>query len=177
MQPVTDGSFESRLIQQTQPIAQHVLATQIYHWFNTGLYDAMSGNHAVSDLATQLKMDQDKLSGFLEYLQNEHLVSLNENEASMTSKGRELSEFRPWYIMLIGGYAGTFMQMGDKLQKDSGWASRDTGKVGLGSCGISHYDAIPLTRSLMKKMPHECKQLLDLGCGNGLYLAEFMVTP
>lgn len=75
--------------------------------------------------------------------------------------------------MLIGGYAETFLQMGSKLKQDAGWATRDAMKVGVGSCGISHYDAIPLTQRLMSYIPNECNRLLDLGCGNGLYLVEF----
>ncbi len=78
-----------------------------------------------------------------------------------------------WYVMLIGGYATTFLQMGDRLKAGSGWATRNATQVGVGSCGISHFDAIPLTRSLMAKAPTACTRLLDLGCGNGLYLAEF----
>lgn len=74
--------------------------------------------------------------------------------------------------MLIGGYGHTFLQIGKKLKKNSGHADRDVSKVGVGSCGISRYDAIPLTRTLMAKIQGEYRQLFDFGCGNGLYLIE-----
>lgn len=169
------NTMEPRLIDAIQPIRSFALAATLYHLFQTGLFDAMraSNHRTVSDLAAQHGWDAARLEALLKYLRNEGFVNEDGGTFALSDKGRALGDFRPWYTMLIGGYGHTFLQMGDKLQQDAGWATRDIGQVSVGSCGISHYDTIPLTRSLMEHIPHPCQQLLDLGCGNGLYLVEF----
>ncbi|SFJ92589.1 2-ketoarginine methyltransferase [Paenibacillus sp. UNC496MF] len=167
--------IEDRLIDALQPVRQFALSIGIYHLFDTGIYDLLKqkGSVSVSDLKKQLELDEKKLRGFLLYLRNEHLLLEKMDHFELSPSGHELGAFRGWYIMLVGGYAETFMQIGPKLLDNSGWATRDLQKVGVGSCQISHYDAIPLTRSLMAKIDGDKKKLLDLGCGNGLYLVEF----
>lgn len=172
-----DNNFERRLIEHLQPIRQHVLAINLYHLFDTGIYRQLQKEPcSVGDLAAEMDLDLQRLAGFFEYLHNEDIVILDGDLVSLSDKGRAYEPFIPWYTMLVGGYAGTFMQIGDKLKKGTGWATRDVAKVGLGSCGISYYDAIPLTRMLMREMDRPCKKLLDLGCGNALYLTEFCKT-
>ncbi len=175
MRQVIENEFESRLIEHLQPIRQHVLAVQLYHLFNSKIYDLLLQNKELQldFVVKQLDLDENKLTGFLDYLHNEGIVSFFNNSIGLTEKGRGYNEFRPWYTMLIGGYANTFWQVGEKLKKNSGWATRDAAKVGLGSCGMSYFDAIPLTQALMQEIPHPCRYLLDLGCGNALYLTEF----
>ncbi|MCR8844953.1 2-ketoarginine methyltransferase [Paenibacillus sp. SC116] len=170
-----NGALEGRLIEATHPIRQHVLAVALYHLFDTGLFDALNGVEptTAAQCAEHLRMDESKLTGFFKYLKVEGIIEEQGETYMLTSKGQEYSDFRAWYIMLIGGYANTFFQIGEKLYQNSGWATRDAMKVGVGSCGISHYDAIPLTSSLMKQVENGCSKLLDLGCGNGMYLVEF----
>ncbi|GLI09115.1 2-ketoarginine methyltransferase [Paenibacillus tyrfis] len=167
--------LEDRLIESTQPIRYFTLAVSIYHLFDTGLFDVLveTGSASVGELANRLELDEEKLEGFLKYAKNEQIVIEENGRFRLSPKGAELGDFRGWYTMMIGGYAETFLQVGGKLKANSGWASRDSMKVGVGSCGISHYDAIPLTQSLMSRIPGGCHRLLDLGCGNGLYLVEF----
>jgi 2-ketoarginine methyltransferase len=166
---------ELRLIEAIQPIRFYVLATSIYHLFDTGIFDIFSQNRecSIEDLVEEKGLDPSKLSGFLKYLRNEGIVAQQKGRFSLTAKGKSLGNFRGWYTMLIGGYGQTFLQVGEKLEKGTGWARRDATKVGIGSCGISYYDAIPLTCELMAEIPEGCRRLLDLGCGNGLYLVEF----
>ncbi|WP_379138129.1 2-ketoarginine methyltransferase [Paenibacillus sp. sgz500958] len=170
-----NGDLEGRLIDATLPIRQHVLAVALYHLFDTGLFDLLDEETPIllALIASQLGMDEYKLQGFLKYLKIEGIVEEQHDAYALTKKGREYSDFRPWYMMLIGGYANTFFQIGEKLYQNAGWATRDAMKVGIGSCGISHYDAIPLTKRLMQKADSGCSKLLDLGCGNGMYLVEF----
>lgn len=109
----------------------------------------------------------------MDYLANEGLITKTGDTVSLSPVGHGFTRFRPWYTMLIGGYAETFHQVGEKLTVGSDFASRNATQVGIGSCGISHYDSIPLTRELMQHIPRGCKRLLDLGCGSGLYLQQF----
>lgn len=168
-------NMEVQLIESTQPIRYFTLAVSIYHLFDTGLFNVFieTGSASVCNLANRMELDEEKLQGFLKYLKNEQIVIEKNDEFQLSPKGIELGDFRGWYIMMIGGYAETFLQIGSKLKTNSGWATRDSMKVGVGSCDISHYDAIPLTQSLMSHIPGACNRLLDLGCGNGLYLVEF----
>ena len=166
---------EARLIEAIQPIRYFSLAVCIYHLFDTGIYDFLmkNGSVSVSQLINHFGLDDKKLRGFLKFLRNEHILIESNDSFQLGPKGIELGDFRGWYIMMIGGYAETFLQMGPKMKDNSGWASRNLMKVGVGSCEISHYDAIPLTQRLMSQISGEKKRLLDLGCGNGLYLVEF----
>ena len=47
---------------------------------------------------------------------------------------------------------------------------RDGMFVGVGSCQISRYDTIPLTKEFIKSVKPDAKSIVDFGCGNALYL-------
>ncbi|QDT12894.1 2-ketoarginine methyltransferase [Stieleria marina] len=169
------SGFESRLIDAIQPLRFFMLAINLYQLFETGLYDLLvsAGSASPAEAANSKNLDASRVEIFFKYLRNEGVLEENDGVFTVTRKGHDLAESRPWYTMFVGGYAETFLQLGDKLQLGSGFASRDLAQVGSGSCGISHYDAIPLTRRLMQMVPGDCSRLLDMGCGNGLYLVEF----
>ena len=160
-----------------QPIRGHVLASAIYHFFDTGLYDCLAdaeGNRdtTVAKLAEMLGFNPERLDAFLRYLCSEHLVSASTGRYSLSPQGRALHPARAWYTLLVGGYGSTLARLGDGLLRDAEPLTRDAAKVASGSCGISHYGAIPLTRELLGLIPGGCSVILDVGCGNGLYLAE-----
>jgi 2-ketoarginine methyltransferase len=168
-------SFEKNLIKNIQPIRNYVLAISIYNLFESGLYDVLLKGKGVkiSELVCKYNFDEKRVCGFIKYLCNEKIVKISKEVVALTAEGKAFNEIKPWYTMLVGGYGETFLQMKEKLKTNTGWASRDILQVGIGSCGISHFDSIPLTKMLMKKIPKPCHNLLDLGCGNGLYLVEF----
>ena len=168
------SDFEHRLIDALQPVRQWALASCIYHLFDTGLYDALADadGRTTDELTTALGMDPRKLRGFLAYLRNEGLVAELDGRFTLTASARDMAEFRPWYTLLVGGYAETFQQLGDKLGAGAGWATRDGSRVGTGSCGISQYDAIPLSRKLIAAIPTSVDTVVDLGCGDGQYLVR-----
>jgi 2-ketoarginine methyltransferase len=168
-------SFEQRLIEGIRPISEHFLAMALHHLFDTGLYDHLAERPhvTVETLAGLFEMDEDRLRGFLLYLANEGIVDVAHDGVRLTPKGRHHGEFKPWYTMLIGGYASTARQMGGALRRNSPSCSRDGRYVGMGSCEISRFDGMPMTRALLADAGVECRELLDLGCGNGLYLTEF----
>jgi 2-ketoarginine methyltransferase len=169
-----EGNIEYQLIEALQPIRYHVLATEIYHLFNEGIYDKLlESDHSVESLAKALNLDERKLLGFIRYLANEGIVEFIDEKVRLTHKCKQINEFRGWYTLMIGGYGRTYLQIGEKLKEGSGWAERDGRQVGVGSCQMSKFDAIPLARSLMSAIPKECNYLLDVGCGEGLFLIEF----
>lgn len=171
---MTDENFELRLIEALQPVRGFALAHGIYHLFASGIYDRLDGAAAgVDDLAKTLEMNPARVAGFLRFLANEDLVSLREDTVTLTARGQGMGEFRPWYELLVGGYAQTFEQITDTLRQD-GYASRDGRMVGIGSCGISQYDALPLVRQLLADMPTAPEQIIDIGCGDGQFLTALL---
>lgn len=170
----TSSSTEVRLIEALQPIRAFVLAAALQHLFESGLYDALAaGEQEEGALLKRLELEPARGSALLQFLRNEGYLGGANGRVHLLDKMRGLSEFRGWYTMLIGGYGQTFLELGDKLKLGSGSASRRADLVGIGSCAISHYDAIPLTRRLMARISGGVKRVLDLGCGNALYLVEF----
>ena len=175
MDGISSVNIEQDLISAIEPIRGFVLASMTYHFFDSGVHDYLrdKGPASIARVADDLRLNPKKLRGLLDYLVNENLLFRSADEYRLCERAVQMHRFRGWYTMLIGGYGNTFLQMGNVLGADAGWATRDAAKVGIGSCEISRYDAMPLTRSLMSKAPGRKRNLLDLGCGNALYLAEF----
>jgi len=174
--PEVDESFERRLIDGISPIAEHFLASALHHLFDTGIYDQLdgaTGGMPVTEVAGALDMNPDRLLGFLLYLANEDIVSVDGETVALTARARAFEEFRPWYTIMVGGYSTTLDQLGGALKNGAESCTRDGRCVAMGSCGISRYDGIPMTRSLLASAAVRTRTVLDLGCGNGLYLVEF----
>jgi 2-ketoarginine methyltransferase len=174
--PEVDPSFEKRLVEGIGPIAQHFLASGLHHLFTSGIYDRLAGSAAgatVAELAAELDMYPDRLRGLLLYLANEDIVTVQGETVELTGRGRAFAEFRPWYTMMIGGYSSTLDQLGAALKTGADSCTRNGRWVGLGSCEISRYDGMPMTRSLLAAAGVQPRGVLDLGCGNGLYLVDF----
>lgn len=173
--PQVDTSFETRLIEGIEPIAKHFLASGLHHLFNTGIYDRLDeepDGTTFGALAEALGLDHDRLRGFLLYLANEDIVTVRGDSVALTRRARSLAEFRAWYTLMIGGYSTTLEQLGRALEEGAPWCTRDGRNVGLGSCEVSRYDGMPMTAGLLAGAGVEPRQVLDLGCGNGLYLVE-----
>ncbi|WP_433570176.1 2-ketoarginine methyltransferase [Streptomyces sp. CA-251247] len=166
-----DEGFELRLIEALQPVRGFALAQGIYHLFSSGLYDRIAeAPQEIPALTESLEFDASRTSGFLQYLANENYVTLSGGTVALTEQGRALGPYRPWYELLIGGYAETFQQITDVL-RGKGYASRNGRLVGIGSCGMSAFDALPLVRELMSDLPAAPASVVDLGCGDGTFLA------
>ncbi|MFD7464761.1 2-ketoarginine methyltransferase [Streptomyces tendae] len=169
-----DEGFELRLIEALQPVRGFALAQGIHHLFTSGLYERVAaGPQRVADVADSLELDPSRTAGFLRYLANEDYVTLSGDIVALTDKGRALGAYRPWYELLVGGYAETFQQVTDVL-RGKGYASRDGRMVGVGSCGISAFDALPLVRELVSDLPAAPTSVVDLGCGDGTFLTDLV---
>lgn len=165
--------LEERLILGLQPIRQFVLAQALHHFMATGIQGAIAAAHTASlqDLARQLHLRENRLRGFLRYLANEGYVELlDDGSVRLTASGKEIADFRPWYTLLVGGYAPSFLQLSSTLREDGPYAQRDAHSVGVGACGISHYDSFPIARRLLERIPGHWRTVVDLGCGDGSYL-------
>lgn len=165
------------LVRALQPYRGFVLAAVIHGVLESGVYDSIESRPAsIPDLADELGLDAERLRTVLLFLANEDLVRLDGAVVSTTPRMAEVAKCRAWYEMMIGGYAETFLQVGEKLAAGSGPASRNGEFVGRGSCGISLHDSIPIVRRLLDLTGREHRLLLDLGCGSGVYLTELCRT-
>jgi len=166
---------EVDLIEAVQPIRGLALATSLQHFFSRGLFDLLVSapdTYTVADMASKLNMVEERLKGLLRFLRNEGFVENLDGKVSLSNKAHRWSQFRAWYEMMVGGYAGTFMGMGDALAKNSPPAARNGALVGSGSCGISMHDAIPIVHRLLAELDKPPGLVVDLGCGSGAYLTE-----
>jgi 2-ketoarginine methyltransferase len=171
--------FERRLIENTQPVRYFFLAQALHHALHLGLIAALDAEPGVQAdaLAERLGFDQHRTEALLRYLRNEGYTVLSDGW-SLSSKGREVQVFAPWFEMLVGGYAPSMEQLGDILQDGTVYASRNTTKVGEGSCGIGRYDALPLVEQLIDKADPASRPgtVIDLGCGDGSFLMDLLVA-
>jgi 2-ketoarginine methyltransferase len=168
---MTEAGFEPRLIEALQPIRGFVLAHALHFALHSELWALLGEDETgVAELAAGLGLEPRRLAVLLDYLANEGYVVHGQSGYTLSARGKEIATFAPWYRLLVGGYAATFQSIGETVQADAPYASRDGAAVGEGSCGISVYDAIPLIRSLLGRIPRRVDALTDLGCGDGSVL-------
>jgi 2-ketoarginine methyltransferase len=170
---------EEELVEGLQPIRHFVIAHVAFEFLRSGLHGALREcpNAAVSLIANDLGLSPERVRAVLQFLAKEGYVELNSGLAKLTRQGEQLEKIAPWYFLLVGGYAKTFSQIGEVLRSPSTYASRDGASVGIGSCGISQHDALPMTRALLKKIDGEVRTIVDLGCGDGSYLLDLCSPP
>ncbi len=169
--------FERRLIENIQPIRNFFLAQALHHALDLGVFAALGDDPGIGAgaLAARLGLDTERLQGLLYFLQNEGYV-VGDGGWSLTAKGAGLQVFAPWYEMLVGGYAPAMQQLGDVLRPGAPWATRNTTRVGAGSCGIGMYDALPLVQRLLAAADRPPSTVVDLGCGNADFLIELLLS-
>ncbi|MEU8542183.1 2-ketoarginine methyltransferase [Streptomyces sp. NPDC048717] len=166
--------FEQRLISAIQPIRGFFLAQCVEFAMTSGLLDRLSRSSpaATGELAEELGLHPERLTGLLRYLEGEGIVTDSEGTPAITAKGREFLAFRPWYELLIGGYGATLRELPEVMADRGRFASRDGTMVGLGSCGMSRHDAVPLVKRMIACLPEPPGALVDLGCGDGTFLLD-----
>jgi 2-ketoarginine methyltransferase len=170
--------FERRLIENTQPIRQFFLAQALHHTMHLGVFEALetSPGSTAEALAEKLNLDPYRVLGLLRYLRNEGYTLLVDDGWQISPKAREVLTFAPWYEMLVGGYAPAMDQLGLVLRDGTRYATRNTTKVGEGSCGIGAYDALPLVEQLLVVVTADSPEtVVDLGCGDGSFLMDLLV--
>ena len=164
---------EGILVEGLQPIRHFALANALFHFLESGVQEALeeSGDADIKEFADTLELDENRLCGLLAYLQKEGFVALTDYcHVNLTPSGRQLAVFRPWYQLIVGGYAESFRDLGRVLKDPTVYAPRDTFYVARGSAGISEHDALPMTRRLIKEAGRDPLTLVDIGCSTGSFL-------
>lgn len=175
--PTLTDDFERRLIEHTGPVRQFFLAQALHHALHEGLFGALAEAPGIGadQAAGRLGLDPYRTGALLRYLRNEGYTVLEDDGWSLSAKGQEVRTFAPWYEMLVGGYAPSMDQLGAVLRDGARYATRNTTKVGEGSCGIGGYDALPLVQKLLDTEQDSLRRIIDLGCGDGSFLMDVLV--
>ena len=166
-------NIEQDLVAALEPIRQMTLAICVNHFFETGVYRKLeAGECDLDTLSRSLDLERARLGGLLGYLRNENIVSHDKGVYALTDKARLLGRYSAWYTMLVGGYTETFVQVGECLKGQGG--PRGTSARSASAAAAS---AITTRFHLPSaKMDTPARTLLDLGCGNAMYLVEFCKT-
>jgi 2-ketoarginine methyltransferase len=169
---------ETELADGIQPIRFFALAQALHAFLQTGAQGFLkkAGTADVSELSGALGLDVERTQGLMQYLANEEYVNIVGGTVALTVRGAQLDKFEPWYSLLVGGYATSLDQLMACLRDGQRYATRDGASVGAGSCGISRHDALPMTRQLLAEIEGRYETLVDIGCGDGTYLAELCST-
>ncbi|MFI1030497.1 methyltransferase domain-containing protein [Streptomyces sp. NPDC020951] len=164
---------ESHLVQALEPFKGFVLSTMIFTLQQSGLQTALAEGATIDALVRDKGLDRARLTAMADYWVAAGLLDRSETGVlTLTPLAHRYEEARPWYEMMVGGYGGTFLALGDHLAQGTGPAPRRGGYVGSGSCGISMHDSIPLLRELLAEDGRSYRRSVDLGCGSGVYLTE-----
>ncbi|RAG87123.1 2-ketoarginine methyltransferase [Streptacidiphilus pinicola] len=176
---ILTDDLERRLIDNTQPVRFFFLAQALHHAMHVGLFEALKKEPGATaeTLAEQLGLDAYRTGGLLRYLRNEGYAVFEDGGWTISGKALEVLPFAPWYEMMVGGYAPSMDQLGDILADGTRYATRNTTKVGEGSCGIGAHDALPLVEQILDPAAvNRPETIVDLGCGDGSFLMDLLVA-
>jgi SAM-dependent methyltransferase len=166
-----DHVGEKGLVEALEPIRQTYRAFAIEALFACGLFERLVDEGLpTSRAAAELGLEETRCRALAYYLANEGLLSIRDDVLRLSDDARRLAPYRPWYELMIGGYAPTLATLEDTLRSGSPPAERDGAKVGRGSCGISQHDSFPIVAELLAHCTSSAPRVLDIGCGSAAYL-------
>ena len=93
---------------------------------------------------------------------------------SLTEEGRHLNCTRAGNDVVVGGYRPIFERLDHVLREGATSVTRIGAKVGIGSCEISRYDAIPKTIEFIRRFNPDARIVADIGCGDAQYLCAIV---
>jgi 2-ketoarginine methyltransferase len=168
---------ESELGAALQPIRYMALAHALNAFIASGLLERLrSAPGTPSELATFLGLHHRRTGALLDYLIAEGYLYLRDGRYCLAAKGEQIGQYWPWYELLVGGYGEALAELPKHLRVGSPYARRDGAAVAQGSCGISRHDALPMTADLISAVPESTDLIVDVGCGDGSYLAELCAS-
>ncbi|MDQ1815083.1 hypothetical protein RBA41_17435 [Massilia sp. CCM 9210] len=149
-------------------------AKVIFQMLKLGVFDDLLDAKSLEQIAAKRALDPYLLRTVFEYLTVEGLL-LKQTQGEtvsfqLSAYGSRIKHYEGWLNILIGGYDNIFSNIGPMLQEGINGYKRDGKWVGVGSCQISKFDTIPITKAFIKSVKPDAKHIVDFGCGNALYL-------
>jgi 2-ketoarginine methyltransferase len=166
--------FQPEVFKTLDYVKGFVGAKVIFQMLKLGVFDDLLESMSLEEIAVKRSLDAYLLRTVFEYLAVEGLLlkEIHGDAVSfrLSGYGSRIKHYEGWFNILIGGYDNIFSNVGAMLQEGIAGYKRDGMWVGIGSCQISKYDTIPITKAFIKSVKPDAKHIVDFGCGNALYL-------
>ncbi len=168
--------FQPGMFKSLDYIRGFVGSQVIFQMLKNGVFDDLLGGMSLMDIAIKRDMDAYLLKTVFEYLTVEEVLIKEQQNGLVSFRlseyGQHIKFYEGWFNILVGGYGSIFSNIDTMLRQGIGAARRDGGLVGMGSCQISRYDTIPITKAFIQSVKPGAKRIVDFGCGNALYLCS-----
>jgi len=172
-----ESAFLEGLLTSLGHVRGFVASQVIFDVLREGLLPLVGAGLGVAAIAAQKGYRAELLEATLEYLVIEDVLEKRRAPDGaaygLTPYGRSLERYAGWFTMFVGGYGPIFGNVAKMMREGTGAAARVGEWVGAGSCLISQYDTIPLTKDFMARVSSSPRSIVDFGCGNALYLCTF----
>lgn len=179
MSPVTeDNPFLEGLLRSLGHIRGFVAAQVFFDVLREGILPLVDSGLDVDAICQRKGYRRELLEATFEYLVIEDVLEKDRTPDGasafrLTPYGRDLEKYQGWFFMFVGGYGPIFANVAKMMREGTSAATRIGEWVGTGSCLISQYDTIPLTKDFMARVSPNPRSIVDFGCGNALYLCTF----
>lgn len=166
--------FQPEVHKTLDYIKGFVGAKVILQMLKLGVFDDLLAGRTLEQIAEARGMDAYLLRTVFEYLAVEDVLvkQIDGDKVSfrLSGYGSRIKHYEGWYNILVGGYDSIFSNIGAMLTEGIDGYRRDGLWVGIGSCQISKYDTIPITKEFIRSVKPDTRRIVDFGCGNALYL-------
>lgn len=151
-----------------------VASKVIWQMMRAGVFDDLRQQRSLEEIAEKHGFDRYLLRTVFEYLAVEEILRKEGPAEAPTFRlsdyGERFKHYEGWFNILVGGYENIFSNVGAMLREGAGAYVRNGKWVGTGSCEISQYDTIPITKDFIRRVKPDATNIVDFGCGNALYL-------
>jgi len=161
---------ESKLVASLEPFKGYVEACVLYGLMKTQLMEPLVKGASLPDLVSSCEMDAARMEGVRLFLVTADYLDPITGRA--TQKLKDVYEARGWYEMMIGGYGETFLNLSSGFAGGSEPIARNGEWVGRGSCEMSKHDSLPVIQQMIRDSGRTYRNMIDMGCGSGIYLTE-----
>jgi 2-ketoarginine methyltransferase len=166
--------FQPELGKTLAYIRGFVASKVLWQLMRSGVLTDLREGLSLEQIAATREFDPYLLRTVFEYLAVEDLLVKSGPAHAPTfwlsEYGQHFRHYEGWFNILIGGYENVFSNIGAMLRDGAGTHPRDGRWVGTGSCEISQYDTIPITKEFIRRVKPDATTVVDFGCGNALYL-------
>jgi len=135
--------------------------------------DALRAGGSINQIATKHNLDRELFIELIDALDREGLARHEGDTVKLSQRGEDVCQCAGWLTLYVGGYGPLFRNIDGIVRRTYSGPRRDGRFVATGSCQISQYDSIPLTRRLIERTRPDARMVVDFGCGNAQYLVTF----